>query len=220
MISTIKDEDRYYIEIEGEGLESATKEMRRESQKLWEIFTFLQRFGADSNEPDCVIDGLLYLGDSVSVNNFEFQRQHNIKYIISLCNSPKDLPKSKRDYPHDYEFLGFEATDLDSYNISQHFEECFEFIERAKSEKKAVLIHCLQGVSRSSTICCAYLMKERGLTTLKSLQFLKQKRPCIVPNCGFMLRLLIFEQKLKEQKLQEQKLKLLGGESSSSAGLS
>jgi len=44
-------------------------------------------------------------------------------------------------------------------NISQYFNETNQFIDEAlKIENNNVLVHCHAGVSRSATICIAYLM--------------------------------------------------------------
>lgn len=41
------------------------------------------------------------------------------------------------------------VSDRGSFNISEYFEECFEFIDKAKRETGGgVLVHCYQGRSR------------------------------------------------------------------------
>jgi len=42
------------------------------------------------------------------------------------------------------------------------------------------------GISRSSTIVLAYLMKKRGLTYQYALDFILTKRDCVRPNSGFV----------------------------------
>lgn len=51
------------------------------------------------------------------------------------------------------------AGDMPGYNISQHFKDTYDFIEEARKNKAAVLVHCAAGASRSCTIAIAYLMQ-------------------------------------------------------------
>ena len=45
-----------------------------------------------------------------------------------------------------------------------HFDDCFRFIESARSEDHGgVLVHCFMGYSRSSTIVLSYLMRKEGM---------------------------------------------------------
>lgn len=55
-------------------------------------------------------------------------------------------------------------------------------------------MHCYVGVSRSATIVLAYLMRLKELTYERALQFLKTKRPDVMPNVGFIQKLLELEE--------------------------
>ncbi|KAF7324454.1 Phosphatases II [Mycena sanguinolenta] len=55
-----------------------------------------------------------------------------------------------------------------------------------------VLIHCVMGVSRSTTVLAAYLMKTRSLCPAAALSFIKQHRPRVQPNYGFLKQLNTF----------------------------
>jgi dual specificity phosphatase 12 len=52
--------------------------------------------------------------------------------------------------------------------ISPFLQKAFEFIEEQRKTKN-VLIHCIAGVSRSSTIIAFYLMKKYGLSVEESI---------------------------------------------------
>ncbi len=47
--------------------------------------------------------------------------------------------------------------------IKQHFDEVCGFIRRAIEGKGRVLVHCAAGISRSSTLTLAYLMRGEGM---------------------------------------------------------
>lgn len=72
---------------------------------------------------------------------------------------------------------------------------CF-FFQTAYNGNKA-LIFCVAGVSRSASICLAYLMKHCNLSLLDAYNYLKKRRPRIKPNCGFFRQLIKYEEELR-----------------------
>lgn len=54
-------------------------------------------------------------------------------------------------------------------------------------------MHCQAGISRSATICLAYLIQSRRVRLEEAFDFVKQRRGVISPNFGFMGQLLQFE---------------------------
>lgn len=60
-----------------------------------------------------------------------------------------------------------------------------------------VLIFCVAGMSRSASLCLAYLMKYCGMSLLDSYNYLKRRRPRIKPNCSFFKQLIRYEEKLR-----------------------
>ena len=59
-----------------------------------------------------------------------------------------------------------------------------------------MLVHCHAGVSRSATVCMAYVMKTLSYDLRSSYDFVKRKRSCVSPNLHFMGQLLEFERRL------------------------
>ncbi|CAG5124219.1 unnamed protein product, partial [Candidula unifasciata] len=58
------------------------------------------------------------------------------------------------------------------------------------------LVHCLAGVSRSATICIAYLVKYQHMTLEEAYKHVKKRRPVIHPNPGFWRQLIDYERRL------------------------
>lgn len=56
-----------------------------------------------------------------------------------------------------------------------------------------MLVHCEAGISRSPTICMAYLMRSRRLRLEEAFEIIRQQRAIISPNFSFMGQLLQFE---------------------------
>lgn len=83
--------------------------------------------------------------------------------------------------------------DTDRTNIIEHFPAACDFIAQARLHSKGVLVHCQAGVSRSSTLVAAYLMREMGLTTEQALQKIRKTRKQAEPTEFFMLQLELWE---------------------------
>ena len=63
-------------------------------------------------------------------------------------------------------------------------------IHKALSEEKNVLVHCRKGRSRSATVVISYLMSRHGFGRSEALNWVKDRRPSVSPNAGFMQQLL------------------------------
>jgi protein-tyrosine phosphatase len=58
------------------------------------------------------------------------------------------------------------------------------------------LVHCAMGISRSSAITIAYLMKGEGMLFEDAQAMVKARRSIINPNAGFVAQLRSIESKL------------------------
>ena len=70
--------------------------------------------------------------------------------------------------------------------IQDYFDQVCAFMESSIKEGDRVLVHCAFGVSRSSTLVIAYLMKKLKIGMVEALSYVRRKRPTIKPNAGFM----------------------------------
>ncbi|KAJ3228790.1 hypothetical protein HDU81_005884 [Chytriomyces hyalinus] len=79
----------------------------------------------------------------------------------------------------------FPIEDTPAAPIRWILEKCCEVLEAARVLGENVLVHCHAGVSRSSTIVLAYLMRWRRFTLYESWLLTYKARPIIRPNEGF-----------------------------------
>ena len=77
-----------------------------------------------------------------------------------------------------------------------------------------MLVHCHAGISRSATVCIAYIMWYRHWSMEKAYSFLKSKRSLIAPNLNFMRQLHEFEAQLEDNG---KRLKFEGSPASSNS---
>ena len=62
-----------------------------------------------------------------------------------------------------------------------------DFINNAHRNKRSVLVHCIQGISRSVSFVIAYLIFMNGFDYKKAENFVKSRRKIACPNNGFMV---------------------------------
>lgn len=80
---------------------------------------------------------------------------------------------------------------LHSTNFSFPFS--FSSSDSVRNKGGRVFVHCQAGISRSATICLAYLMRTNRVKLDEAFEFVKQRRSIISPNFSFMGQLLQFE---------------------------
>ncbi|XP_036382841.1 dual specificity protein phosphatase 2 [Megalops cyprinoides] len=110
--------------------------------------------------------------------------------ITAVLNVSSTCPNLFEDELH-YKTLRVEDSLV--ANIRACFPEAIDFIDSVKQHGGRVLVHCQAGISRSATICLAYLMHSRRVCLDEAFDFVKQRRRVISPNLAFMGQLLQFE---------------------------
>lgn len=83
-----------------------------------------------------------------------------------------------------------------SENLRSHFDDCVSFVNDAILGGGVVYVHCVSGVSRSSTLVIAFLMKHRDMSLRQAFDYVRERRNCISPNVGFFDQLCAFEKDL------------------------
>ncbi|MEQ2238303.1 Dual specificity protein phosphatase 26 [Ilyodon furcidens] len=92
------------------------------------------------------------------------------------------------------------SDDSTHFDLDVYFQSAADFIHKAlKSPGGKVLVHCIMGMSRSSTLVLAYLMIYHHLPLKHALQKVIQKR-AIYPNRNFLALLLDLDLQLTRKK--------------------
>jgi protein-tyrosine phosphatase len=92
--------------------------------------------------------------------------------------------------------------DLPFAELAAHLPGTTTFIDDAMRDPNArILVHCMQGVSRSASVVAAYLMAVYGWTPQQAVQFVKSKRRIADPNSGFVAQLGEYAESLRRQSL-------------------
>ncbi|XP_058702132.1 dual specificity protein phosphatase 22-A-like isoform X2 [Poecile atricapillus] len=122
-----------------------------------------------------------------------------VTHILSVHNHAKPVLE-------DMTYLCISASDSSSQNLLQHFKECIQFIHECRLAGGGCLVHCLAGVSRSSTILVAYLMTVTELGWESCLAATKAVRSYVSPNPGFQQQLQEYERTLLQEEAEKMEL--------------
>lgn len=139
-------------------------------------------------ETDCpaeISEGV-YLGSYRSASNRNGMREKGITHVLSVANL-------KPRFPEVFTYKIIDVDDVESEDLSPFFNECVEFISAALKTGGHVLVHCSAGVSRSATICLAYLISKKRMNYEAALEHVRSLRPVVCPNSGFIQQLKDFE---------------------------
>ncbi|KAM9060968.1 dual specificity protein phosphatase 5 [Sarcophilus harrisii] len=132
----------------------------------------------------------LYLGSAYHASKCEFLANLHITALLNVSRKSSDSCTSQ----FDYKWIPVE--DNHTADISSHFQEAIDFIDCVRRTGGKILVHCEAGISRSPTICMAYLMKTKKFRLEEAFDYIKQRRSMISPNFGFMGQLLQYESEI------------------------
>lgn len=119
--------------------------------------------------------------------------QLGINFVINVASELPDTP-----LPNSTNILYLRINILDSTHaeISKHFDEVSDMMEEIRQNGGKSLVHCVAGVSRSASLCLAYLIKYSGMNLKDAFKHVKSVRPQIRPNSGFFQQLRCYEEQL------------------------
>ncbi|KAJ2084763.1 tyrosine protein phosphatase yvh1 [Coemansia sp. S142-1] len=134
---------------------------------------------------DQIVDGL-YVGSAMAESDKAKLKEAGITHILSVA---RHYPPS---HPNDFIYMSVEIDDLPEENIIQFFPETNSFTSSVLESGGRMLVHCMAGQSRSATVAAAYLMQRDTLTAEVAIANIKDKRPQIYPNSGFLDQLQLY----------------------------
>lgn len=142
---------------------------------------------------DEIVPGL-YLGSHGSTQKKSILKKHGIKFVLNLAKNC-----CRNFHPLSFTYLALQLSDNKTQSLREFFDPTFAFIDQSLETGGAVLVHCFAGVSRSSSIVIAYLMKKKGWPAYVAYQLVKQRRSICQPNNGFLTKLMAYEEQLIQE---------------------
>ncbi|KAL1460541.1 hypothetical protein WDU94_012518 [Cyamophila willieti] len=161
-------------------------------KKPWQLFSSNknshQSFSSNSSqlfEVTEVCPGLLLCGATMVGRT-----NHPITCIVNAAPELPDPP-----LPDTIKTVKIHIRDSATEPLDSYFDQVADLVQKVRDEGGCTLIHCVAGVSRSASLCLAYLIKYNQMTFLQAFHYLRSLRPCIRPNLGFFKQLIEFEKR-------------------------
>lgn len=173
------------------GLKLKTKDFKRFSPRneidpVRDYAESRPNVSAKPNEPVEILPHL-YLGSEFHSSQKELLQHLGITAIVNVSSN---IPNFFEDT---FDYKSIPVDDTYTADIGRWFEEAAMFIDSVKKSKGRVLVHCQAGISRSATICLAYLISRHQLRLDEAYEYVKKRRSVISPNFNFMGQLLNWE---------------------------
>ncbi|UJR11500.1 hypothetical protein I4U23_015681 [Adineta vaga] len=154
----------------------------------------------NGNIPSVIIDNFLYQGDINHATDIDILNKLGIQHIINTCNSSLPQLITKK-----FNVLWLNILDNLHANIRQYFEQTNHFLYSCQQNNEKVLIHCHMGISRSSSITLAYLIKYHHNNLFEAYDYLLNQRLFASPNYGFFIQLIRYEKELQKVRINANK---------------
>jgi len=191
--------ERIYKLLVGEGKVSGVYILKGGIDDFEKDYSFLissrdQKLRAvDGAFPSEIYHQFLFLGSYENVKNKKMLHSLGITHILNMADELIN-PHS----PGEFVYRACGVNDTSKDDIKKHFNEAIDFIENARSSSPTnkVLVHCAMGISRSSAIVIAWMMKHNSWSFERARDYVKMYRSCIKPNPGFIDQLKIYESEM------------------------
>ncbi|KAJ4298313.1 hypothetical protein N0V90_006213 [Kalmusia sp. IMI 367209] len=116
-------------------------------------------------------------------------QKHNITHVLSLTDQ-RNRPICTPDL--DIRQIHIDIEDNPFEDVVMVLEGACAWIDDALEKDGTVLVHCIQGVSRSGSIVIAYLMRSLEIGFDAALGLARKSRVAIGPNSGFVEQLRLW----------------------------
>jgi protein-tyrosine phosphatase len=110
-------------------------------------------------------------------------KEIGISHVVNLCSEEQPFADKGIQY------LNCILTDLPEQSLPALLPKPLQFIQAAISQGGKVLVHCNAGVSRSSAIIIAYLIRHQDMKYDQALDQVRTNRATAKPNIGFETQL-------------------------------
>ncbi|KJE92185.1 hypothetical protein CAOG_03199 [Capsaspora owczarzaki ATCC 30864] len=166
-----------------------------------------------------VVPGLFLGGMRNAHNKIELTKRTNVRHIVNVaeevenvfedcavgCECSNGVEHNPPKVPHGapaearlFIYHSLKIKDALGEDALGLFDSTFQLIHDAIERKEPVLVHCVAGISRSASVCIAYLMRSRKWSLKLAFQHVRSARSIISPINWFILQLQTYEQRLAQ----------------------
>jgi len=135
------------------------------------------------------INDNLYLSSFVGTTEYNLLK-FRITCVISACReTPKVVMKN-------VEAVQLNVQDKPTEYLAKYFDVVADKMNEVIKRNGIVLVHCVAGISRSTSMILAYLMKHKRMRLRDAHNMVKLRRSFVRPNIGFWRQLIDYEASL------------------------
>ena len=128
----------------------------------------------------------MFLGGERNAHNHkELTYRTRVGFVLNAAWEVPNFFRDQLEYLH----LPFQDFADQAGAMALALNRTLVFIDRARAHGSNVLVHCVAGISRSSTIVMHYLIRREGWTLKRAYEHVLNLRPIIRPNAGFFKEL-------------------------------
>ncbi|CAH2305897.1 dual specificity phosphatase 19 [Pelobates cultripes] len=144
-----------------------------------------------------VIKQWLLLGSQDVAQDLDVMKKYKVTHILNVAYGVENV------FPEEFTYKKISMLDLPETDLESYFPECFDFLEQAKKQGGVVFVHCNAGVSRAPAIVIGFLMHYDRLNFARAFSVVKNARPAICPNLGFIEQLHKYQEFIRRQDVHE-----------------
>ncbi|XP_066549647.1 dual specificity protein phosphatase 13A [Amia ocellicauda] len=142
----------------------------------------------------------LYIGNVAIAQNRNALQKMGFTHVLNAAHSKQGCIGDQAFYGKDIQYYGIPAEDSLNFDLSVQFRPAADFIHKGLKKKNGkVFVHCIMGISRSSTLVLAYLMLYHHLSLRDAILKVIQSR-FIYPNRNFLRQLGDLDNQLKRKR--------------------
>lgn len=147
--------------------------------------------------PACRLAGPGQITDYLYISNGKTAKDRSLLTRLKVSCIINATPEMEASRIPSVEYVHVPVTDSPAAHIQAHFDTVADKIHAVSAQGGRVLVHCCAGVSRSATLCLAYLVKYRDMSLMDAHTLVRACRPIIRPNSGFWKQLIDYECSLR-----------------------
>lgn len=148
---------------------------------------FSKYLGSNTTTSPNFITPHILLGDRKDASNLNALRKNGVTHVL---NTAKQLPNY---FPDQFIYCNLAMIDNEKQDLMPYLDKAVKFQQHCEQVGGRCLVHCIAGVSRSTSCVLAYLMTEKKQWLFEAFNHCKAQRSIVHPNEGFRLTLARYE---------------------------
>lgn len=144
-------------------------------------------------KPVKIFDWLI-LGGKKNSLDLDYLKNNQIDCILNAAIECQNI------FPNQFVYKKIPICDTPNTNLKMYLKDVCDFLEECRSKGKRVYVHCYMGRSRSTSCIISYMIKYKGYSYESAYLFIRNLKPDVNPNQGFVKQLKAFEDDCKKLK--------------------